>query len=399
MAITTRTKGVYHTDRQVLLWASVTMALCLALLTLIHPVWTNLDLHVPGEDSSKVTYSTPVDSIFYVRNAARGYIWSTEKPTSLWFHPVLSLIINALPVSRSYENRFWFAGFVFAFGTLIYSFEYVKEVSYAEVAPKLILLVPLLPGGIGIVTGNAEFPCLFFTTLLMLSVLRGGSLLQVSLWAALAILTKPNALYMIPILGVYLVAAVTTHNTRLLRRSATGILVLVIAWLMWILFVDYKVGQLGAYWEVRQIASVPLTAGPLTFLQRTARVMVHGTDTGEKLKFLTALVIPLVDLWLLSFIPLRTESHRYSIFAGILAMLAMTFLINNPNKIIVYITTFPGHVAIGVLFLREAFKSRANEKSVLHNKLLWRAGGVLYILFCLFVVGFYIVGTPLEWYY
>jgi len=368
---------------------------------ILKPAWIALDLHVPGEPSTKIDFTQPVDSIFYVRNADWGYRWSVLVPTSVWFHPVVTWGIRSLPALLSSNYRLWLISLLSGFGALIAVYEYIKEISPTRLKASALLLVPLLPGGLSIATGNAELPCLFFTSLLSLSILRGWASYHPLLWGALAILTKPNALYMIPILGVYLTAAVFTRDRKIVQNSLFGIASILAVWLLWILFVDVNAGQLGAYWQVREISSVPLSGGPLTFLQRFARVLVYSSNQGEVLKFVTALAIPLLDMWILLLVPLKSETHRVSILAGILAMVFVMFAINNPNKIIVYATTMPSHFAIGLLFLEQSFGKQANgndlEKPL--ARLVRLSLGTSYLAFCVLMGLFFIIGTPLEWYY
>lgn len=366
----------------------------------LKPIWTALDLHVPGEPTIKVDFTQPVDSIFYIRNADWGYRWSVSVPTSIWFHPILSWGINALRSYASSNYRLWLISLLSAFGALIVVYEYIREISPIFLSPAALLLVPLLPGGLGIATGNAEVPCLLFTSLLSLSVMQRWKTYHPLLWGALAILTKPNALYMIPILGTYVISAVFAKDRKQAQNGVLGIASLSVVWLLWILYVDMQIGQVGAYWQVREIGSVPLSAGPMTFLQRAARVIVYSSNQGEILKFITALTIPLVDMWLLLVIRLKNEAHRFSILMGIVAMVGITFFINNPNKIIVYATTLPGHFTIGLLFLKQAFGKKANdllEKPL--EKIFRYLAGAVYVAFCVSMVLFFIIGTPLEWYY
>ncbi|NWG14872.1 MAG: hypothetical protein HXY20_15210 [Acidobacteria bacterium] len=379
-----------------------TIILCSVLtLAIINFLWTALNLHVPGEPNELIDFTQPVDSIFYVRNAELGYRWDKETPTSLWFHPLVSLGIRLLPSSLPANIRLWLISLLSAFGALIFTYRYTAYISSDSLSPvAAILFMPLIPGVVGVATGNAEFPCLLFNALLLLSVVEERPVYYPILWGALAILTKPNAIYMIPVLGVYLIYAVKSGDWKKKRNSLWGICSIVFVWLVWMIFVDFQVGEFGAYWDVRKISTVPLTAGPLTFLQRATRIFVYGTNEGEMLKFVTALAIPLVDLWIILSIPLKHESHRLSIIAGIVAMILVTFLINNPNKIVVYATTIPGHISIGLLFLQETL---INQPKIVSKK--WLEGlfrslaGLSYVTFCVLIIIFYILGTPLEWYY
>lgn len=156
-------------------------------------------------------------------------------------------------------------------------------------------------------------------------------------------------------------------------------------------------GDFGAYWQARRIATVPLTTGPLSFLERTIKIMAYSRDVGEHLKFTTALIIPIVDMWLLMIVPLKNEVERYAILAALLTMVLTTVVLNNPNKIIVYVTTFPGHIAIGLLFIKYTLGSLQNDnllKNAVRSFL-----GIGYLLLCLLLAAFFVIGTPLGWYY
>jgi hypothetical protein len=170
-------------------------------------------------------------------------------------------------------------------------------------------------------------------------------------------------------------------------------------WVAWIMYVNWQVGEPNAYWQVRAMGSVPLYRGPFTFLYLAASTFVYAADPGEKLRYLTALVIPIIQLFIAITVPLRDEAHRLAIIVCILAVLFVTFYIANPNKVIVYSTTFPGHFAVGVLFLKQTIfgKKLEHQSIVFHStKML---SGLAYMLYCSSLLVFFILGTPLEWYY
>jgi len=384
--------------KKIVAYSALTIAGCIIIaLLIVHQIWTEMGLHVPGEPNTPVDFTAPVDSIFYIRNAQLGFRWNANTPTSIWFHPLLSWSINRLPTSIPHNYRLWLISLAAAFGSLIVVFYYVQEISPLSLKPRLIFLIPLLPGGIGMITGNAEWLCLFFTSLLAFSVIRKWSTWHPLVWGSLAILTKPNALYMIPALGVYGLYALWAKDRKLLLNSLAGIFSITVVWIVWIVFVDFMAGDFGAYWQARRIATVPLTAGPLSFLERTIKIMAYSRDVGEHLKFTTALIIPILDMWLLMIVPLKNEVERYAILAALLTMVLTTVVLNNPNKIIVYVTTFPGHIAIGLLFIKYTLGSLQNDnllKNVVRSFL-----GIGYLLLCLLLAAFFVIGTPLGWYY
>jgi hypothetical protein len=169
--------------------------------------------------------------------------------------------------------------------------------------------------------------------------------------------------------------------------------------MLWIAFVDFKSGEVGAYWSAREVATLPLSAGPLTFLHRTARVLIYEDDNGEKLKFITALALPLIHIVLLLYVKVSGEIHRLSILVSIIGMMAIVFLTNNPNKIIVYGTTIPGYLAIGILFVKQCFEKKQQNEENIHVRWVRGIVGTFYIIFCIEMAIFYILGTPLGWYF
>jgi len=430
-----------------ILYAAIIIVGCVVITcTLINPLWLSLNLHVPGEPESKVDFTQPVDTVFYVRNAEYGYNWNITDPISSAFHPLLVWATRLLPNVIAANYRLWFISLVSAFISLILLYEYINEISSIKLPAEFLFLVPILPGGISIATGNAEFSCLLFTTLMLLGVIRRWPWYLVMCCGVLAILTKPNALYIVPALAVYaflhqniqiyfrtldpaalhesianyifksekeknsnneiiskhsytlgITQEVSLNDIKVTRNCIFGISGIIITWLLWTIYVDINLGQFGSYWEIRKFYTVPLSAGPFSLLQRTVSLLFQYSNLGEQLKFATAILIPLIHIWLLSCISLKNERHRLAILASILAMMFIAFQANNPNKIIVYVITYPGNFAIGIIFLYQAFYT--NESKYKLRTIWWRLGGISYIVFCVAMVAFYIIGTPLAWYY
>lgn len=381
-----------------IIYSCITVLVCIFIsLFILKPLWLNLGLHVPNEPNQKVDFTQPVDSIFYIRNAEWGYRWSPDIPTSIWFHPLVAWLICLFPKEITGNYRFWAISLISAFLSLILVYKYTRYISPIALKPILLLIVPLLPGGLGMATSNAELPCLVFTTLLSLSILQNASPYYSILWGSLAILTKPNALYMIPAIFIYLLFAVYSKNFNMTKNSLFGLSSILLTWFIWICIVDINSGQISAYWIARKAGSVPLTDGYFSFLKRAADVIVNDSRIGEKYKFITALIIPIIDVILLLLIPLKGEIHRLSILMSVISLVFITFATNNPNKVIVYITTFPGHISIGLLFLDKCFRG-SSLKNPIQNTVHY-LGGVSYIIFCIMMVLFFVIGTPFEWYY
>ncbi|NVN96599.1 MAG: hypothetical protein HXX14_20345 [Bacteroidetes bacterium] len=182
--------------------AIIILSILFAILFL-GPFWASLDLHVPGEKWNKIDFTQPVDSIFYVRNAELGYRWGVSDPTSLWFHPLIAWCIQLVPISLPGNIKFWILSLISGLLASLAVYKFTNLITLTPLNPRMILLIPFIPGGIGIATGNAEIPCLLFTSLLGISVLTKQPLLYPLLFGSLSILTKPNALYMIPFLFTF----------------------------------------------------------------------------------------------------------------------------------------------------------------------------------------------------
>jgi hypothetical protein len=364
-------------------------------LTVVNPLWTQLKLHVPGEPETLVNFTQPVDSVFYVRNAEHGYSWKSSSPTSIWFHPLLVLAINILPSEIPANNRFWIISIASAIFALVLIANALDYFSTEEINPWLITFAVLIPGGLGIATGNAEFACLVFTTILLFSVVNNNHWFFPMLFGGLAILTKPNALYMVPVLGVYLIHGYIAKDRKLVINSLIGISSILLIFFVWILFVDFKSQEFGAFWIARKVATVPLTNGMFSFLERSVRTFLFVHDGGENLKFATAFFIPIVDIWLALVIPLKREVDRTAMIIGLGAIIISTFILNNPNKVVTYVTTLPAHFIISLLFIKESFTNSGNNI----EKLVRRLAGLTYIGYCFVIMLFFILGTPFGWYY
>lgn len=364
----------------------------------VDPFWRESGLHVPGEDTL-ISHQVAVDSMFYVRNADRGFLWSSDEPTSLWFHPLMTWLIRIAIWEPDSQARLWFLTQLSVFFGLLLTLYYARTIGSVDLPWYSVLLVPLLPGGLGMVAGNVEWLCLLLAALLLLSILRKWPYWLVILSAAAAILAKPNALYLVPALAVYALFGLKNHKPSLAVAALLGLGSLLITWLIWMVVVDLRAGEIGAYWGVRSIASVPRHHGPFSLIYRATWYFANTVDNGEKLRYFSALAIPLVQLAITIVAPIRNEAHRLSIVGSIFALLFITFFINNPNKIVVYCMTYPGHFASSLLFLHAAFGRGGQRDEKLNRVLVRWAAGASYLAFCVTMVVFYILGTPTEWYY
>ena len=277
---------------------------------------------------------------------------------------------------------------------------YKKNLSI-NLHPAYLLLIPFLPGGLNIATGNAELPCLLFSLLLLISVIGKWHFIFPIVFGSLAILAKPNALYMLPALTIYGISSLGNKEGKLLLNSILGIISITVTMTVWVLYADHSMGGFGSYWQAREHFMSSLNIGLLTFFQTTARVLVFSSDNGLKLKFLTAIAIPIIDMWVLQGIVFKDESHRAVILNSLLGMLLIMLFTNNPNRIIVYATTIPGYFATAILFIRQTLSDNwiNNNLQGSFEKKVRRLSGYFYIVFCLFMGLFFILGTPLAWYY
>ena len=383
------------------IWIVATSILLILIgVFVLNPVWKAYGIHVPGEPNAKVDFTSPVDSIFYILNAEIGYRWSAKTPTSIWFHPVISWLIGIMPNATPANWRYYFISIVSAPLALFCVYRYAQNTLEVKVNPALIPLAILIPGGLNMAVGNAESLSLLFNTLVILSVLEHYPIPVSLLFGMVAILVKPNALYMLAPLAVYGTYDLINKNYKNALKSFVIALGILVAWGSWILYVGFMSGQIGAYWQAREVATVPLYAGFLTLIYRMAEAIFQG-NIGEILKYTTAFLVPLVDLWLLLLIPFRNEKHRLASISSLLMLLLISLATSNPNKIFVYAMTLPSHLLIGWTVLHMGFQSLPKQVSFArqqqHNMLV----GVAFWIYVLLSIGmtiFFVIGTPLGWY-
>lgn len=360
-------------------------------VTLLNPYW-RLFPEVSYWLDPIFPISTPVDGRFYLLNAECGFRWNPPDPLSLAFHPLLSWLLAILPNWISLAKWFWLISLVFSVGALLLCHRITEVVTEDQVASGWLLTCLVAPGGLAIATGNAEMPTLFFSALLWLSVLHARRLWVTVAAGSLAILVKPNALYMVPVLAVY--ASSHSWEHRNIRRNALmGIATIVIIWFGWIAFVDWNAGQVGTYWMMRKAFNPEASVGSGIFFEHFSSVLLHRPVLHDQVRYATALIIPLISFVILGLIPLRDMPHRYAMAAGITAMLAIVLGLGNPNKIIVYSTTLPGHFLTHMLFLRHLVQA----VDITPTRRIFM--GCLYGLYCFMMLGVYVLGTPRRWYY
>jgi len=382
-----------------IIWIAVSTLLLLFIgIFILNPIWKIYGIHVPGEPNTIVDFTYPLDSIFHIRNAEIGYRWSAKVPTSIWFHPVISWLIEIMPKILPANWRYYFISIVSAPLALFCAYRYAQNALEVKINPKFIPLAILIPGGLNMAVGNAESPSLLFNTLVILSLLERYPISINLLFGIIAILIKPNALYMLAPLTVYGIYDFIGKDYKNALRALIIALGILVTWGGWILYVDFMSGQTGAYWQAREIATVPLYAGLLTLIYRMIESLIQG-NIGEILKYTTAFLIPLVDLWLLILVPFRSEKHRLASISGVIMLLLISFVTSNPNKIFIYAMTLPSHLLIGWIVLQLGFQSYSEQGSFSKRyDYLVRVALWFYVLVSIGMTIFFIVGTPLGWY-
>lgn len=363
-------------------------------LAFLNPLWSSLSSPFPIARVAP-PIAAPVDGPYYLENASEGYRWELEEYLSIWFHPLLPLLVSLMPSWLPASASFWLLGLASAAGSLVLTHQILAlYAGHSRFSPGLVLLIVLVPGGMAIATGNPEIPTLFFSSLLLLSVVKWHSWLLTLASAVLAALTKPNALYMIPILCVYAIAGFKDRDRRLLAHSVAGAALIALTFLAWMFYVDWKIGSWGAYWQARTSFAQYVAGDPPRYFLELARILFYASDVRDLVRYSTALIIPLVNLWLIAFVPFAREVDRYALSVGNLTMLALVLWQGNPNKVIVYTTTLPGYFAANLLLAKGLFDKRFAFCGL--HKTLIVLGYLLYLLAMLVV---YVVGTPLGWYY
>lgn len=382
-------------EQKICLYSLLTVTVAIVIgITLLNPLWAS---YSPPFEIPKVlpAITAPVDGPFYLWNAEYGYRWDTQDPLSLWFHPLMSWLVMIMPAWLPNNIWFWLISISFGVGSLILTYQLAFILIPTDnLSTKLIPLTLLAVGGLGLATGNAEIPTLFFATALLLSILHWQIWWLTLSCAALAILTKPNALYLIPVMAVYFVSGALKRDMALWGHAFLGMVALLLTWIAWMGIVDWSVGQSGVYWHTRELFREYVAGDPWNFFRELAFAFLYGDDVREQVRYCTAIIIPVVNLWIIGLITLSNEYHRYALAAGNLAMLAIALYTGNPNKMIVYTTTLPGYFATHLLFVRVLELKISSPRQPIYFLM-----GVFYLIYCLVMLVIYVLGTPLGWYY
>jgi hypothetical protein len=169
---------------------------------------------------------------------------------------------------------------------------------------------------------------------------------------------------------------------------------MVLAWLIWMIIVDWHANEWGAYWQARAYFGRYVAGNAPSYFLELAKSFVYRVDLRDQLRYSVGLIIPLANLWIIALAPFSTNSHRYALAAGNLAMLFVALWQGNPNKMIVYSTTLPGYFSTYILFMQYV---RSQEALGKHVRQL--AANLLFWPFVFLMIVFYILGTPLGWYF
>ena len=359
----------------------------------LNPLWDSRSAPFP---MPKVTPAimAPVDGPFYVQNASQGYEWKDSDGPSLWFHPLMSVLPLALTHWLSTKAAFWAVSLLFSLVAAFVTVSVLRAYG-ASLTGREYLLAAILaaPGGLGLATGNAEIPTLVFSSALLLLVIKGRRPWLVATVALLAILTKPNALYMVPVLLVYLLWALRLRDRRTIWSSAAGIAGVVGGWLLWMVIVDIQAGQFGTYLSARAATGSYSLTNIWRFFEQTAHGLLGDGGLRDGMRFGSALVVPLASIWAIGAAKFSEERHRYAAASGVAAMFGLAVLQSNPNKLLVYATTLPAHFPVHLM---------AIQALVLNHGRMTVArvtGSFLYLGYCGLMILVYVYGTPSGWYY
>jgi len=212
--------------------------------------------------------------------------------------------------------------------------------------------------------------------------------------AALAILTKPNALYMVPVLLVYFTSGIRDRNAKISIHALIGLVALLTAWGIWIKYVDWNTGQPGIYWTLRMRTSQYAAGNATGFLNHFIRALLNSSNIREHILYSVALIIPLANIIIMGFISFPNVRDWYALIVGNLAMLAIALYMGNPNKIIVYTTTLPGYFIEHILLAERLITKSGFSKPSVRLVIAF-----VYLTYCISMLVVYLVGTPMGWYY
>lgn len=368
---------------------TVTAVALLVAVSVLQPVWQRLSPpFVMPLSSPRV--AAPVDGPFYIRNGTEGYRWTTDAPESLWFHPLLSLVIRIVPQQLPSDLAFWLISVAFSFGAVILLLRLGKHLlPSVRWDSRTGVAFLLCPGMLFLGVGNPEVPTLFFSTLLMVLLIENRSAWSIAGIASLAVLTKPTALALAPGLLVYALYAWRNRDRQLLRAALVACSAMVGAWLGWAAFVGWQSHDFGAYWEARASFSQYVPGSLSNFFGYASGALSGHRGTRDFVRFGSALAVPVVSLFVVAASRSRERVHATAHFVSVCAILFFVVWTGNPNKVFAYLITLPGQV----LFHAELLAGAPDYGC------LARFGRSAYIAYALVMGVVFVVGTPLGWYY
>lgn len=385
------------------IWISAATTLAVAIvigLICLDPLWSHYSPPFPMPRVTPAIFA-PVDGPFYLQNAERGYCWTASSckgswsfPISLWFHPLLPAIVWLLAHVIPGKWAFWLISLAFSFVAIVLTDRLIRFLFPDRPSSAwTIFLLILVPGGLSLATGNAETPELALSTALLLSVLAWRNPFLPGLLGFAAILTKPNALYMVLVLAAYVVWAIQKEDRALLVRALMGIGGVVIGLLLWMGYVGQYSGDFGTYWQAREAYNRVGSGNAVQMFQDLVRVFRYEYTLRDAIRFTSGLLVPLIDLWLLALLRFPRERDRLALSMGVIAMLGTEVLTGTPNKLIVYNFSTPAGVVPSVLGL-EMIVRRGTRRDW-----KWSLVAGSYLIYCAAMLVVYVVGTGLGWYY
>jgi hypothetical protein len=384
------------------LYSGITVFMCVMFsIIAIDGIWNNFNPPFQIE-RDRPHYLAPIDGVYYVKNSY-SYVFDSSKTyeflTSVWYHPLMSWLvalfskaINFFGIILPNKYIYFSISLVFSFLSVFISFLIIQNLFNTSVPPSYILLTPIIPGGFNIAVGNTETLTLFLCLMVIYFLRISKNNLLAIFFSSLAILSKPNAIYLIGFLIAYTSFDIKFNFNRA-KIYFLCIVSLLLTWLVWMLFVDAQVGSLGAYWNARLFFGQFVAGSWHNFFVVLIESFLK-LDFRDMTRYSLALIVPLSNIYLLSLVSFKDKKDHFAFLFGNLVMLFICLWQGNPNKIMLYATTLPYYFSIYLVIF-------AQLPSVLQRfhpikKIIFGCCFGAYLIFCL---GVFLIGTPLGFYY
>ncbi len=371
----------------------VAIAAFIIAVVVIEPCWRAATPPFPMP-LSKIRVAAPLDGPFYVQNGLAGFRWTRASPDSLWFHPLLSLGVKGISAVVNGEIAFWILTLLCGALAVPVLLMLAPELFPQRWNPWVGLLFLVTPGGLSLGVGNPEVPTLLFLSVLLLLVLRPtGSIVLICIVAGLAVLTKPTAMLVVPSLVVYFIGGTRRRDRGLAVRSAAGIVTLCCTFCLWVLFVGLKSHDPGAYWAARRTYQGYVPGDAMHFFVVARQAVRWQLGTREAIRFGTALLVPVITLWVALAVPVRDRVHRLAFMASVCTLLAYVIGTGNPNKAFLYLLVLPFQPLFYTAFLtvRAPVGSRGTP--------LLTIAKVGCLAYCGALAAIFVLGMPRAWFY